>query len=146
MTADTVGSRDCCAGRLGGVLRTSSTSTCVTWRPDLDERLLARGPAGGGRRHHSGRRAGGRGGCGLRRHREPPSPTLERLGRLDLPILLVVASDTVGTEHGRRALERFRTEVPHAKVVELDSGHDLLADRPDETISAVGGWLQRSVA
>ena len=77
---------------------------------------------------------------------ERPSATVDRLGRLELPILLVVASDTVGTEYGAAALERFRAAVPTAEVVELDSGHDLLADKPRETISALGGWLQRSVA
>ncbi len=65
-----------------------------------------------------------------------------------LPILLIVASDTIGTEHGRRALERFRGAVPAADVVEADSGHDVLADAPRETIAAISSFLlrQRSVA
>jgi pimeloyl-ACP methyl ester carboxylesterase len=77
---------------------------------------------------------------------EPPSATLEQLGKLKPAILLVVATDTVATEHGRRALERFRSAVPHADVEEIDSGHDLLSDAPEETVAVVGNWIQRSVA
>ena len=72
---------------------------------------------------------------------EPPSSTLATLATLELPILLLVASDTIGQEWGRRALERFRAAVPRAEVLTVDSGHDLLADAPDETIRAVGEWL-----
>ena len=72
---------------------------------------------------------------------EPPSKTLEELGRLVLPILLAVASDTIGTNHGWKALERFRRAVPRARVEEVDSGHDLLSDAPEETISIIGRFL-----
>lgn len=71
-----------------------------------------------------------------------------------MPTVLVVASETVATDHGRRARERFRSEVPSAEVVELDSGHDLLADAPEETTDVVAklrygsrvakiAWLKR---
>ena len=116
-----------------------------TWRPELEERVRA----------------------GMREERdeivpivgyepfaaaaygvmvEPPSATLERLGTQELPILLVAATDTIVTEHGLRALERFRRAVPRADVEEVDSGHDLLADAPTETVAVVGSWIQRSVA
>lgn len=77
---------------------------------------------------------------------ERPSATLERLGRLDLPILLLVAADTIRTEHGRRALERFRAAVPAAEVEELDSGHDVFADAPARTIGVIAAFLDRPVS
>lgn len=72
---------------------------------------------------------------------ERPSSTLGRLAALELPVLLVVASDTVATEHGQRALERFRRAVPAAEVLQLESSHDLLADAPAETIAAIASFL-----
>ena len=74
---------------------------------------------------------------------ERPSGTLPALGRLDAPTLLVTASDTIAQDGAQRALERFRTAVPHAEVHELESGHDLLADAPEETIDLVGSWLAK---
>ena len=74
---------------------------------------------------------------------EQPSLTLPELGRLELPVLLVASTGTVGTDWGRAALERFREHVPSADVLELDSGHDLLADAFEETISAVASWLRQ---
>ena len=70
---------------------------------------------------------------------EPPSSTLPALGKLDLPILLLLASrnDT------RAASDRFRAAVPRATVDMLDSEHDLLAQAPDETIRLVADWLLR---
>ena len=76
---------------------------------------------------------------------ERPSETLLPLASARVPVLLVVASDTVATEHGRRALERFRSAVPAAEVCELDSGHDLLADAPRETIAAVAAFHRPDV-
>ena len=73
---------------------------------------------------------------------ERPSSTLSALGQLDLPILLVVASETVANEWAARGLQRFRAAVPHADVRQIDSGHDLLADAPNATIQAVGDWLR----
>jgi pimeloyl-ACP methyl ester carboxylesterase len=72
---------------------------------------------------------------------ERPSETLARVAAARLPLLLIVASDTVATDHGRRALERFRSEVASAEIVELDSGHDLLADAPEKTIDLVARFL-----
>jgi len=72
---------------------------------------------------------------------EPPSATLAALGRLEPPILLVTAAETVAQEWARRALRRFRSAVPDATVVEIASGHDLLSDAPDETIAAISDWL-----
>jgi 3-oxoadipate enol-lactonase len=72
---------------------------------------------------------------------ERPSSTLATLGTLELPILLLVATDTVDQEWARLALERFRAAVPRAEVLTVESGHDLLADAPGQTIRAVGEWL-----
>jgi len=47
----------------------------------------------------------------------------------------------IGTNHGWKALERFRRAVPRARVEEVDSGHDLLSDAPEETISIIGRFL-----
>ena len=77
---------------------------------------------------------------------ERPSGTLERLGRLDVPILLVVASDTIGNEWGRAALDRFRQAVPEAEIEEIDSGHDLLADAPSQTVASITAFLDRAAA
>jgi pimeloyl-ACP methyl ester carboxylesterase len=68
---------------------------------------------------------------------ERPSTRLARLGELELPILLVVArrNDT-GTQ-----VARFRSAVPHAAVVEIDSEHDLLAQAPEQTGGVVADWL-----
>ncbi len=116
-----------------------------TWRPALEERLRA------GMREENGLIvpvvqpdvfAAASYGVMV----EPPSATLESLEKLEVPILLVVASDTISTEHGRRALERFRSAVPDAEVVEVDSGHDLLADAPEDTLAVLDRWAQRSVA
>ena len=76
---------------------------------------------------------------------EPPSATLPALARVQDRILLVTASGTVETEWGRRALERFRVAVPGAEVRRVDSGHDVLADAYDDTISIVGEWLSARV-
>lgn len=69
---------------------------------------------------------------------EQPSSTHRALGAGSIPVLLVLAgrNDTV------HEVERFRAAVPHAEVRTLDSGHDLLADAPDETIELVADWLQ----
>jgi lipase len=72
---------------------------------------------------------------------EQPSTTHQALGASAIPVLLVVASGS-DTE---QELERFRAAVPHAEVRTVDSGHDLFADAPDETIVLVGDWLQSSV-
>ena len=77
---------------------------------------------------------------------ERPSATLSALAGLEDRILLVTASGTVGTEWGRRALERFRAALPRAEVRRIESGHDVLADAPDETISIVGEWLSARLA
>jgi pimeloyl-ACP methyl ester carboxylesterase len=69
---------------------------------------------------------------------EQPSSTHPALGRSDLPVMLVLASGN-DTEAD---VERFRARVPHAQLRRVDSGHDLLADAPDETIRIVGTWLR----
>ncbi|MEN3341705.1 MAG: 3-oxoadipate enol-lactonase [Actinomycetota bacterium] len=68
---------------------------------------------------------------------EPPSSTHELLGRLDLPILLVLGAEN----DTAREAAHFRAAVPHAAVSSMRSGHDLLADAPDETANLVGDWL-----
>ena len=68
---------------------------------------------------------------------EQPSSAHDALGRSGLPVLLVVASDTDASAE----VERFRAAVPTAELAEVDSGHDVLADAPEETIALVSGWL-----
>ncbi len=73
---------------------------------------------------------------------EPPTAQLPAIGKLDFPVLLLVSSERGDTEEGRGAVERFREAVPQAEVERIaDSGHDLLADQPEETIFAVGEFL-----
>jgi pimeloyl-ACP methyl ester carboxylesterase len=69
---------------------------------------------------------------------EPPSSTHEQLGRLDLPILLVLA----GENDPSAEAARFRTAVPRAEVSTVRSGHDVLAEAPDETAALVAAWLE----
>jgi pimeloyl-ACP methyl ester carboxylesterase len=106
------------------------------WRPALEEQFRAGMREEGGRIvARSDRRAAAAAWHGLMQ--EQPSSTHHALGALDLPILLVVATrnDTAAE------LERFRDSVPQADVVEIDSGHDLLADAPEDTMRAVADWL-----
>jgi pimeloyl-ACP methyl ester carboxylesterase len=77
---------------------------------------------------------------------EPPRDAIPALAQNDVPILLLTASETVGEDWAAQALRRFRAAVPRAEVVEVDSGHDLLADAPEETIRIVGDWLRSLVA
>jgi pimeloyl-ACP methyl ester carboxylesterase len=52
--------------------------------------------------------------------------------RLDLPILLLLARDADPGALG---------EKPNVETHRLDSGHDILGDRPDETVRLVGDWV-----
>jgi pimeloyl-ACP methyl ester carboxylesterase len=97
------------------------------WRPALEERLRA------GMREENGaivarsdRRAAAAAWHGLLQ--EQPSSAHAALMRTRLPILLVLAARNDTTEE----VERFRTAVPRAEVRSIDSGHDLLADAPEE--------------
>jgi pimeloyl-ACP methyl ester carboxylesterase len=109
-----------------------------SWSPQLEERLRAgMHEVDGAVVARSERRAAAAAWHGL--IQEQPSSTHAALGRSDLPILLVTASrnDTAAE------LERFRTAVPHAEIRKIESGHDVLADAPEETISLVAAWLSR---
>jgi 3-oxoadipate enol-lactonase len=73
----------------------------------------------------------------------PPTEQLDALGRTGLPVLLVTSGERAGDEDGQAAVARFRDAVPQVEVVHVsDSGHDLLADAPAETIRAVGDFLR----
>jgi pimeloyl-ACP methyl ester carboxylesterase len=61
---------------------------------------------------------------------EPPRPTHDRL---TVPVLLLLATDADP--------EGFAERVPHARVERLDTGHDVVEDAPEETVSLVGEWL-----
>jgi pimeloyl-ACP methyl ester carboxylesterase len=75
---------------------------------------------------------------------EPPTEQLTPLGRTGLPVLLVTSGERAGDADGRAAVERFRAAVPQAEIVHIEnSGHDLLADTPEQTIRAVGEFLSR---
>jgi pimeloyl-ACP methyl ester carboxylesterase len=77
---------------------------------------------------------------------EPPTEQLPAVGRTGLPVLLVTSGERAGDDEGDAAVARFREEVPQAEVVHIpDSGHDLLADAPEQTIRAVGEFLRRAV-
>jgi pimeloyl-ACP methyl ester carboxylesterase len=106
------------------------------WRAALEERLRA------GMVEHeeeivarSDRRAAAAAAHGL--VQEQPSSTHRALGGLDLPILLLCATQNDTAEE----TGRFRALVPHANVAELDSGHDVFADAPEETATIVADWL-----
>jgi hypothetical protein len=49
--------------------------------------------------------------------------------------VIATANDTTAE------IERFRAAVPQAEVRRVDSGHDLLADAPEETIRLVADFL-----
>jgi pimeloyl-ACP methyl ester carboxylesterase len=108
------------------------------WRPALEERLRAgMQEVDGAIVARSDRRAAAAAWYGLLR--EQPSSTHATLGSGDLPVLLVIA-----TENDTAAeVERFRAAVPGAEVRRVDSGHDLLADAPEETIRLVADFLLR---
>jgi lipase len=108
----------------------------TAWRPELEDRLRA------GMHEREGvivPRADYRAAAaalhwlGL----EPPSSTLPALARLDVPILLVLATRNDTTA----ATARFRDAVPRAEIREVDSEHDLLGQAPDETIAFVADFL-----
>jgi pimeloyl-ACP methyl ester carboxylesterase len=115
----------------------AARATRPRWRPALEERLRA------GMREDNGeivaasdRHAAAAAWHGLLQ--DQPSTTHAALGKGDVPILLVRASgnDTAA------AVERFHAAVPRAELRTIDSGHDLLADAPEETTALVGSWLR----
>jgi pimeloyl-ACP methyl ester carboxylesterase len=115
----------------------AARETRPRWRPALEERLRA------GMREEAGevvaasdRRAAAAAWYGLLQ--EQPSSAHAALGALDVPILLVLASknDTAAE------VVRFRAAVARAELRTVESGHDLLADAPEETIALVGSWLR----
>lgn len=73
---------------------------------------------------------------------EPPSAVLTRIR---CPVLLIAATETLA-QLGGRPLARFRAAVPHAEVVVLDSGHDVLADALEPTLAAVGDFAVRQAS
>jgi pimeloyl-ACP methyl ester carboxylesterase len=116
----------------------AARATRPRWRPALEERLRAgMQETDGAIVARSDRRAAAAAWHGLLQ--EQPSSTHGALGSGDLPILLVIA-----TENDTSAeVERFRAAVPGAEVRRVDSGHDLLADAPEETIRLVADFLLR---
>jgi pimeloyl-ACP methyl ester carboxylesterase len=116
----------------------AARETRQRWSPQLEERLRAgMHEVDGDVVARSDRRAAAAAWHGL--IQEQPSSTHAALGQTDLPILLVTASrnDTAAE------LGRFRAAVPHAEVRTVESGHDLLADAPEETIRLVAEFLLR---
>jgi pimeloyl-ACP methyl ester carboxylesterase len=115
------------------------------WRPALEERALA------GMREEDGELvvAASLEAAAAALHgviTEPPTDQLTALGHAGLPVLLVTSGERGGDEEGRAAVERFRAAVPQAEIVHIDdSGHDLLADAPEQTIRAVGEFLIRRI-
>jgi pimeloyl-ACP methyl ester carboxylesterase len=118
----------------------AARETRPRWRPALEERLRA------GMREENGaivaasdRRAAAAAWHGLLS--EQPSSTHAALGAGDVPILLVLASENDTAAE----VERFRAAVPRAELHTVESGHDLLADAPEETIALVGSWLRSAL-
>jgi pimeloyl-ACP methyl ester carboxylesterase len=114
----------------------AARETHPRWSPQLEERLrAAMHEVDGAVVARSDRRAAAAAWHGL--IQEQPSSAHAALGRSDLPILLVTASrnDTAAE------VERFHAAVPHAEVHRVESGHDLLAEAPTETIRLVPAWL-----
>ena len=109
------------------------------WRPALEERFRAgMHELEGAIVARSDPRAAAAAWHGLLQ--EQPSSTHDALGESGLPVLLVIATgNDTATE-----LERFRAAVPGAEIATVDSGHDLLADAPEETIAVVADFLERN--
>ena len=72
---------------------------------------------------------------------EQPSSAHAALGESCLPVVLVLGSRNDTTAE----VERFRDVVPPVDVRTIESGHDLLADAPAETIAVVAEWLQTAL-
>jgi pimeloyl-ACP methyl ester carboxylesterase len=113
-----------------------ASERATDWRPALEERLRA------GMEERDGRivAGGSLAAAGAALHwvgAERPSAQLPRLGELELPILLVVATRNDTSPQ----VARFRSTVPRATVLEVDSEHDLFAHAPEETSRAVADWL-----
>jgi pimeloyl-ACP methyl ester carboxylesterase len=110
------------------------------WRPALEERLRAgMREAGGEVVAAADRRAAAAAWHGLLQ--EQPSSAFEPLGASSVPVLLVLAS----ANDTREEAARFRTAVPRVETTSVESGHDLFAEAPVETISTVARWLGRTV-
>jgi pimeloyl-ACP methyl ester carboxylesterase len=78
---------------------------------------------------------------------EPPSAQLEAVGRSGVPVFLLVSGERLREEGEPEQLERFEAAVPQAEVFHLpESGHDVLADEPDETIRTVGEFLRHKAS
>jgi pimeloyl-ACP methyl ester carboxylesterase len=114
------------------------------WRPALEAQLRA------GMREDGGElvAAASADAAGAALHSvivEPPTAQLPAVGRTGLPVLLVTSGERAGDDEGQAPVTRFRVAVPQAEVVHVpDSGHDLLADAPEQTITAVGEFVART--
>jgi pimeloyl-ACP methyl ester carboxylesterase len=108
----------------------------TAWRPALEERVRAGLEERDGRIVARGSIAAAAAAfhwVGVER----PSAQLLALGGLELPILLAIASRNDTSAQ----VERFQDAVLHARVVAIDSEHDLFAHAPDETARVVADWL-----
>lgn len=76
---------------------------------------------------------------------EPPSEALAALATAPFPVLLVAASATA-ERVGPVPLERFRERVPAARVITVESPHDVLAHATDETLAALAELLASAAA
>lgn len=119
----------------------AAQETRPRWRPALEERLRA------GMREQDGeivarsdRRAAAAAFHGL--HQEQPSSAHDALGQSGVPVLLVLAAQ----EDTASEAEHFRAAVPQTEVRVVDSGHDLLADAPEETIDLVAAWVRSALS
>jgi pimeloyl-ACP methyl ester carboxylesterase len=118
----------------------AAKETRPNWRPALETQLRA------GMRKRDGavvarsdRRAAAAAWHG--RLQEQPSSAHAALGETRLPVLLVLGSRNDTTAE----VERFRDVVSQVDVRSVESGHDLLADAPEETIALVAEWLRTAL-
>lgn len=72
---------------------------------------------------------------------EPPPTLYGALRDSAVPILLLLAGQSKGAEHGGE-VEAFRQALPAADIRDFpESGHNVLLDDPDEAIPAIADWL-----
>ena len=70
---------------------------------------------------------------------EPVREVHATLGQADVPTLLIVPDDRDSTAE----IVRFRAHVPQAVIEHLDASHDILQDRPHETVETIAAWIPR---
>ena len=63
------------------------------------------------------------------------------LGKLTVPVLFIKARGSA-SGHDPGALDRIRREFPQAQVTQVDGGHDVAAEQPEQLLDRVRGFLK----